>query len=134
MDALRSLKNGQMQSSGPSPRGLPAPGLAVLKTLIAKPVLLSRESRKLKHWRGVWSTFGLRAAPVLGFGIYTSPCNAETYLAAFRDLLVVGLRASLGVKLLFDMNNHIKFPGMIRGGQECYGACMLPKLSSVSCG
>jgi len=34
-----------------------------------------------------------------------------------------------GDKLLFGMNNHINFDGMIRGGLECYEDAMLPKYS-----
>ncbi len=66
---------------------------------------------------------------MLEFGNCFRLSNAEIHLSAFRDLLVVRLRVKLGVKLLFGMDNHIKFSGMIRGGQECYADAMLPKCS-----
>ncbi len=66
---------------------------------------------------------------MLAFGFAVSANAPNWSLAAFRDLLVGLLYSRLGVKLLFDMNNYFKFPGMIRGGQECYADAMLPKLS-----
>lgn len=87
------------------------------------------KSAKLQHWRGFWRQNGLGGSPVLVFRLAGGDCVSAWALAAFRDLLVGVLCGRRGDKLLFDMKNHIKIHGMIRGGLECYADAMLHKLS-----